>query len=76
MGNANPVAAFAGQNAANEKKEQMADGLNTLTGANKTDEQRAQEERAKERVAEYEQKKKERAERKKKLGEQWAANKK
>jgi hypothetical protein len=34
------------------------------------------EARAKDRVAEYEQKKRERAERKAKLSQQWAANKK
>eukprot|EP00529_Nitzschia_sp_RCC80_P040801 CAMPEP_0113471460 /NCGR_PEP_ID=MMETSP0014_2-20120614/16987_1 /TAXON_ID=2857 /ORGANISM="Nitzschia sp." /LENGTH=76 /DNA_ID=CAMNT_0000364091 /DNA_START=266 /DNA_END=496 /DNA_ORIENTATION=- /assembly_acc=CAM_ASM_000159 len=76
MGNTNPIAAMAGKNQAAEKQEQLSDGINTLTGANKTADQLAQEERAKDRVAEYEQKKRDREERKKKLTEQWAANKK
>ncbi|KAG7345569.1 hypothetical protein IV203_033100 [Nitzschia inconspicua] len=75
MGNANPLAVMAGQNAANQKVEEAKDGLKTITGG-KTDEQKAQEARAKDRVAEYEQKKRERAERKAKLSQQWAANKK
>jgi hypothetical protein len=74
MGNANPLAAMAGKNAANQSVEQAKDGLSTLTGS-KTAEQLAHEERAKDRVAEYEQKKQERAERKKKLAGQWAQNK-
>ena len=75
MGNTNPIAAMAGKNAANEKLDQAQEGLKSMTGA-KTEEQLAHEARAKDRVAEYEQKKRERAERKAKLSQQWAANKK
>ena len=42
MGNTNPIAVMAGKNQAAEKQEQLADGINTLTGANKTAEQLAQ----------------------------------
>jgi hypothetical protein len=75
MGNTNPIAAMAGKNATNQKMEEAKDGLKSMTGA-KTNEQLAHESRAKDRVAEYEQKKKERAERKAKLSQQWSANKK
>lgn len=75
MGNTNPVAMVAGKNAASQKMDEAQDGLKSLT-AGKTEEQLQQEARAKDRVAEYEQKKKERAERKAKLSQQWAANKK
>jgi hypothetical protein len=75
MGNTNPIAAMAGKNAANQKMEEAKDGLKSMTGG-KTNEQLAHEARAKDRVAEYEQKKKERAERKAKLSQQWSANKK
>ena len=75
MGNTNPIAAMAGKNAANEKLDQSQEGLKSMTGA-KTEEQLTHEARAKDRVAEYEQKKRERAERKAKLSQQWAANKK
>ena len=75
MGNANPLAVVAGKSAANETVDQAKDGLSALTGS-KTAEQLAHQERAKDRVAEYEQKKMERAERKKKLAGQWAEHKK
>jgi hypothetical protein len=75
MGNTNPIAAMAGKNAANETVDQAKDGLSALTGS-KTAEQLAHQERAKDRVAEYEQKKKEREERKKKLANQWSENRK
>jgi hypothetical protein len=75
MGNTNPIAVMAGKNAANEKLDNAKDGLKSLTGS-KTAEQLAHEARAKDRVAEYEEKKRERMERKSKLSQQWAANKK
>ena len=71
----NPFAAFAGKNAANDKQKELQDGISTLT-AGKTDEQKAHEQRAKDRNATYAAKKKEREERKKKLASQWAENKK
>jgi hypothetical protein len=75
MGNTNPIAAMAGKNAANQKMEDAKDGLKSLTGS-KTQEQLAHDARAKDRVSEYQQKKMERAERKSRLSQQWAANKK
>jgi hypothetical protein len=75
MGNTNPVTMMAGKNTANQKIEEAQEGLKTMTGG-KTEEQLQHEARAKDRVAEYEQKKRERAERKAKLSQQWAANKK
>ena len=76
MGNANnPIATMGAKKKANEAAQSAQDGLKTLTAA-KTEEQKAHAERAKNRYAEFEQKKKDRAERKKKLQAQWAANKK
>ena len=78
MGNANPAAAVAGmgaKNSANNAAKQAQDGLSSLTGA-KTEEQQVQHKRAVDRNAAFEQKKREREERKKKLTSQWADNKK
>lgn len=77
MGNAvsNPLAAAAGKKKATDAANQAQEGFNALT-AGKTDEQKAQAVRAKDRNASYEQKKKDREERKKKLQNQWATNKK
>lgn len=79
MGNANPLASTVGaagaKRSAGNAVSSAQDGLNTLTAA-PTDAQKAQAERAKDRNAAYEQKKKEREERKKKLQSQWAAHKK
>ena len=76
MGNVNnPIAAAGAKKSANDAKKQAQDGLNSLTGA-KTEEQQAHGQRAKDRNATFEQKKREREERKKKLQGQWADNKK
>lgn len=77
MGNgaSNPLAQAAAKNKANEALGQAQEGLNTLAGA-KSEEEKARDQRQKDRNAEFEQKKKEREERKKKLAGQWAANKK
>lgn len=75
MGNANPIAAAGAKKSANDAAKSAQDGFNTLT-AGKTEEQKAREERARNRNADFEQKKREREERKKKLQSQWAANKK
>jgi hypothetical protein len=70
----NIFAMMTGKNAANDKMDQAKEGLKSVTV--KTEEQLAHEARAKDRVREYEEKKRERAERKNKLKQQWAANKK
>ena len=75
-GASNPVGQMMAKNQANGALESAQDGMNTITGANKTDKERELEQRGKDRIAEYEQKKKEREERKKKLASQWSANKK
>lgn len=77
MGNgaSNPLAQMAAKKKADETKDQVAEGLKTLTGG-KSEEEKERDNRQKDRNAEYEQKKKEREERKKKLSSQWAANKK
>ena len=68
-------AKFGAKKAAADQTSGVKDGFATLT-AGKTDEQKAQQNRAKDRNAAYEQKKKDREERKKKLTNQWADNKK
>ena len=75
MGNANPIAAAGAKNSANNAAKSAQEGLATLTAA-PTEKQKAQAGRAKDRNTAYEQKKKEREERKKKLASQWAAHKK
>lgn len=77
MGNAmpNPIAAMGAKNAAKGTTDQVKDGFTTLT-AGKTEEQIQNQNRAKDRNAEFAQKKKDREERKKKLANQWAENKK
>lgn len=77
MGNgaSNPVAQMAAQNKANEIGAQAKEGFNILTGG-KSETEKQRDLRNREQAAEYELKKKEREERKKKLSSQWAANKK
>lgn len=77
MGNgaSNPVAQMAAKNKAGEIGTQAKEGFNTLTGG-KSEAEKERDLRNKDRAAEYELKKKEREERKKKLSSQWAANKK
>jgi hypothetical protein len=74
MGNANPLAAAGAKKSANDAAKSAQDGFKSLTSA-QTEEQKANPVRAKDRNATYEQKKKEREERKKKLQSQWSANK-
>ncbi len=78
MGNANPLAAAAAGAGAKSKASNAAEsakeGFATLTAA-PTDQQKAQAEKVRERNLVYEQKKKDREERKKKLQSQWAAHK-
>eukprot|EP00751_Fragilariopsis_kerguelensis_P002992 CAMPEP_0170813612 /NCGR_PEP_ID=MMETSP0733-20121128/36997_1 /TAXON_ID=186038 /ORGANISM="Fragilariopsis kerguelensis, Strain L26-C5" /LENGTH=78 /DNA_ID=CAMNT_0011171073 /DNA_START=131 /DNA_END=367 /DNA_ORIENTATION=+ len=77
MGNAmpNPIAAMGAKNAAKGTTDQVKDGFNSLT-AGQTEKQIENQTRAKDRAAEFAQKKKDREERKKKLANQWADNKK
>ena len=68
-----PGAQMAAKHKMNETMNQAKDGLRSVTGA-KTDEQKEREQRSVDRNAEYELKKKEREERKKKLAAQRAAH--
>ena len=75
MGNANPIAAMGAKKKAGDAAKSAQEGFNTLT-AGQTEEEKARNDKAKDRNAAYEQKKKDREERKKKLQAQWEANKK
>jgi len=77
MGNGmpNPIASMGAKKAAKGKTDGVKEGFATLT-AGKTEEELKNQNRAKDRNAEFAQKKKDREERKKKLANQWADNKK
>lgn len=76
MGNG-PSASLGAAAAQHKVKGAFKDAQAGLTGATSNDPKQAElAQRAKDRNADYDQKKKEHAEKKKKLSDQWAANKK
>ena len=76
MGNG-PSASLGAAAAQHKVKGALKDAQAGLTGATSNDPKQAElAQRAKDRNADYDQKKKEHAEKKKKLSDQWAANKK
>ena len=69
------IAGIGAKKSAKGATENITEGFNTLT-AGSTEKQKEQHARAIDRNAAFEQKKKDREERKKKLQSQWEANKK
>jgi hypothetical protein len=74
-GASNPMAQMAAKKKMNDTVDQAKDGATAAMGG-RTDKQKEQDSRSKDRIAEYEQKKKDREERKKKLAGQWGDHKK
>jgi hypothetical protein len=74
VGASNPVAQAAAKNKMNEAANNAKDGATVAMGG-RTEVQKTQDQRAKDRNAEYEQKKQDREERKKKLAGQRADHK-